>query len=145
MSAVVAPDIDDAIVAYLLTDTDLQAIVGTKIYAELPPGVAYPCVTARRISGRSGHPRWLGTVTIEVAGWGHRNDAHGRKDARDACEYAVRALQDTVNLLSQDALLCGPLATNDPRSVPDQVSPGVSNPRFIAEVTLSYHPAPAGS
>lgn len=145
MSAPVLPDIDDAVVAFLLTDTDLGGIVDARIYAELPPNAIYPCVTARRISGRSGQPRWLGTVTVEVAGWGHRDDAHGRRDARDACEYAVRALQDSVNTLSQDALLCGPLATNDPRSVPDQISPGVSNPRFIAEVTLTYHPAPAGS
>lgn len=145
MSAPVLPDIDDAVVALLLTDTDLQTIVGTKIYAELPAGAAFPCVTARRISGRSGVPRWIGTVTIEVAGWGHRNDANGRRDARDACEYAVRALQDTANTQSQDALLCGPIATNDPRSIPDQITPGVANPRFIAEVTLTYHPAAAGS
>lgn len=145
MSAPVLPDIEDAVIAFLLLDSDLEAIVDARIYAELPAGAVYPCVTARRISGRTGNPRWLGTVTIEVAGWGHRDDAHGRRDARDACEYAVRALQDATNTLSQDALLCGPIATNDPRSIPDQITPGVANPRFIAEVTLTYHPAAAGS
>ncbi len=139
------PDIEAAVIAYLLADLDLGAIVDDRIYAELPTGVVYPCLTARTISGRAGVPRWIGSATFELAGWGHRNDANARRDARDACEAAVRALNDLANTTSLDALLCGPLATNGPRSIPDQISTGVTNPRFTAEVTLSYHPALTGS
>ena len=145
MSAPAMPDIEASVIAYLLTDFELGSIVSTRIYAETPHDPTWPYVTARRISGRAGVPRWLDGATIEVAGWGHRNAAGARKEARDACEAAVRALQDIVNTPSLDAILCGPTATNGPRSVPDQISTGVTNPRFIAEVSLTYHPAPAGS
>lgn len=145
MSAPTLPDIEAAVIAYLLNDFELGSLVDSRIYAEIFPKVVYPALTARRISGHAGAPRWLDGATIEVAGWGHRNDAGSRKDAHDACEAAVRALQDIVNTTSLDAIICGPIATNGPRSVPDQISSGVTNPRFVAEVSLTYHPAPAGS
>ncbi len=145
MSAPTLPDIEAAVIAYLLTDFDLDVLVSNRIYAELPKDVVYPCVTARRISGRAGVPRWIDGATIEVAGWGHRNVPNGRREARDACEAACRALNDLANTTSLDAILCGPLATNGPRSIPDQIATGVTNPRFIAEVSLTYHPAFAGS
>ena len=50
-----------------------------------------------------------------------------------------------ANTTSLDAVICGPLATLAHGGVPAQVSPGVTNPRFITDVSLTYHPAPAGS
>ena len=139
------PDVEAAVITWLLDDLILETIVSNRIYAETPSKAVYPYVTARRISGRSGVPRWLDGATIEIAGWGHRNDAGGRQDAHDACEQAVRSLNELQNDVVLDAVLCGPIATNGPRSIPDQISTGVANPRFVAEVSLTYHPAPAGS
>jgi hypothetical protein len=144
-SGVAMPDIELAIIAFLKDDFELEDLVHGRIYAELPAGVNYPALRVRRISGRAGVPRWLDAATIEVAGWGHRADASARRDARDTCELAVRALHDLQNTIVRDAVLCGPVATFGPREVPDTLASGVSNPRFIAEVSITYHPAPAGS
>lgn len=145
MSAPTLPDIEVAIIDYLLADFELDTIVANRIYPETPNNAVFPYLTARRISGRAGVPRWLDGATIEVAGWGNRNVVGARKEARDACEAAVRALNDLQNDIIDDLVLCGPTATSGPRAIPDQISPGVTNPRFIAEVSLTYHPAPAGS
>lgn len=143
--SVVMPDIEYAVIQFLLDDPALGIVVSDRIYAELPPGVVYPCVTVRRISGRSGVPRWLDGATVEVSGWAHRDAAGARAEAHDACEYAVAAMNGISNTLADGAVLCGPVATSGPRSIPDTIKPGVTNPRFVAEVSLTYHPAQFGS
>lgn len=139
--SVVMPDIDDAVITYLLTDTALGDIVSDRIYAERPESVVWPFVTAHKLSSRVANPRWLEAATIEIAAYGHRRDAHARRDAHDACEEAVRALNDLTNSTQIDAVICGVVATFGPRSVPDQLQSGEINPRFVAEVSLTYHPA----
>jgi hypothetical protein len=135
------PDIEDALIDYLVADTGVGAVVVDRIYAELPRGVVYPAVTVRLLIQRSGVPRWLQSpATVEVAGWAHRDDAHGRKNARAACETAVAAINALRNAVLGDVVVVGPIATTGPRSVPDQLEPGVVNPRWIAEVSLAYHP-----
>lgn len=145
MSAVTMPDIEQVLIDYLLTDFELNANVSDHIWAELPSGAAFPCVTVTRISGRTGFPRWLDAATLQVAGWASVKNASGRKLARDACEQAVRALHEISNEIVDDAVLCGPLFATSPRSVPDVVASGLAHHRFISEVTLTFHPAPAGS
>lgn len=141
MTITLMPDIEDGIIDYLLTSTDLQALVSSRIYPELPPSVVYPLLTARVLSSRTGAPRWLEAVTLEVAGWSHRDLTGARKLARNVCETGVAVLYKAVNKSVSDCLICGPVATVGPRSVPDTIAEGVTNPRFIAEVTLTYHPA----
>lgn len=136
------PDIESRVIGHLLTVTEVAAIVSDRVYAELPPEVVYPCITLRVISSLGSNPRWLEGATLEVAGWSNRQLASSRKGARDTCETAVAALCAMVNQTLGDVVVVGPIATTGPRSVPDQISPGVTNPRFIAEVSLTYHPVP---
>jgi hypothetical protein len=135
------PDIEHRLIEHLLTVPDLEDIVDNRIYAELPPNVVYPCVTVKIISSRSAHPRWLEAGTFEVAGWSNRQFSGARRLARDTCETAVSALHSLVNTVIGDVVVVGPVATTGPRPVPDQISAGVTNPRFIAEVSMTYHPA----
>lgn len=137
-----APDLESAVIDHLLGIAGLTTLVADRIYAELPPNVVYPALTVRTISSRSGSPRWLEAGTLEVAGWSNRSIARARRQARDVCEIAVTALNNLVNATLDGCVVVGPVATAGPRSVPDVVSQGVTNPRFIAEVSVTFHPVP---
>jgi hypothetical protein len=134
------PDIEADLIAYYATVPDLQALVDTRIYPELPSGVIYPALTARNLSNRTTMPRWLEACTIELAGWTHRDIAHARRMARDICETAVAATYQLINRTLGTSVVMGPQAVTGPRSVPDSIDPGITNPRFIAEVSFTYHP-----
>lgn len=134
------PDIEAALVAYLLTVPDVQALVDTRVYPELPQGVIYPCLTCRSLISRQTMVRWLDANTVEVAGWAHRDIAHARRMARDVCETGVAALYQLVNKVLSNVVIMGPVAVTGPRSIPDQIEAGITNPRFIAEVSFTYHP-----
>lgn len=139
MTAVVLPDIEDRLIDYLATVPAITNLVGTRVYAELV-GTTYPVLTVRLLSSRAGVPRYWTDATFEVAGWASRNDANGRSAARLVAETAVAVLNDLSNRILGNAVVAGPVATFGPRSVPDQLESGVTNPRWIAEVTLPYRP-----
>lgn len=136
----VFPDIEAALIAHCLTVPELTALVGTRIFAEAPPGTAYPVLTLRKLSSRTLQVRWLETVTIEVAGESHRDVAGARSEARLVAETGVAVLNALSNRTVERCVIAGPVATVGPRPVPDVLATGVTNPRFIAEVTLTYHP-----
>lgn len=143
--AVVMPDLEAALIAFLLDDFALADHVVGRIYAELPPEPTYPLVTLVLLSARGRVPRWLDAGTVTVTGWGSRAAANGRKDARDALAYALAALNTIANTTVGDAVLCGPVATFEHGSLVDRIGEGLSNPRFIADVSLTFHPAAVGS
>jgi hypothetical protein len=136
----VFPDIEKAILKYLLTVPEVTAAVSQKVWAELIPEAPYPCATVRKLSSRNPQLRWQETAVMEVAGYEHRDVVGGRATARLVCETVVASLNAMRNVVTEGCVIAGPLATTGPRSVPDQISPGVANHRFIAEVTLMYHP-----
>lgn len=137
----ILPSIEIALLDYLASVSDVSTLVGGRIYPELPAGVLYPNLTMRKLSSRAGHPRWPENVTVEVAGREHRDVANGLSTAQHICEVAVAYLNTLVNVEIGGCVITGPQATTGPRPVPDQVTPGVTNPRYIAEVSLTYHPA----
>lgn len=136
MSVRLLPDIEAICVSYLLAHPDVSAIVGGRVYTEIPEGPTYPFLTLLRISGRPRpQPRWLDQAQIQVAAWGDL-DNFMREDVRDLCETAVAALIELKGTTDLGVVT----AVEDvlgPRSLPD---PETSWPRFVAEVLVTAHP-----
>ncbi len=138
---IVFPDIEKALIKYLLTVPAITALVSTRVYAEAPAETPFPVITVRKLSSRAGgSPRWLEACTMEVSGESHRDVANARAEARLVCETAVAYLNALANSTIEGCVITGPVATTGPRPVPDVVTAGITNPRFIGEVSFTYHP-----
>lgn len=136
MSTRTLPDIEAAVIAYLLT-TDVATLVEGRIYADIPAQPAYPFLRVLKVS-ESDVLHWFAQATIQVEGWANRKNAGSpRQIAREACEAAIAALHDAVNVTSADALLGACTVLNGPRPLYDQPT---GNPRFLADVLVPYHP-----
>jgi hypothetical protein len=137
------PDLEDALVEYLLGVPELTDIVDDHIYGpELPAEPAYPLVQVTIISGRAATHHWIGQALIQVDGWCTRNFTDPRATAREACEAAVAALHDARNVEVGDCLLGSAEDVRTPSPRPD---PDTSNRRYLAEVLITYHPASLAS
>lgn len=137
MATLPLPDIEAAIIEYLLDSAALAPIVGTRIYADSPENVDRPYVTIKRIGGRvDDPPHWIDTALIEISA-----HAFERPDARDAAAWAVAALHDISGEWG-DAFISGIQDAVQPRYIPDDVT---GRSRFIGEVLVTYHPAIAAS
>lgn len=136
----VFPDIEKALLKHALTLTPVTTLVSNRVWTQVEPSPVWPFMLMRKLSSRARQVRWLETVTIEVQGEEHHTIANAESAARLVCETGVAMLNSLKNHVLDGCVIAGPIATTGPRSVPDQLAPGITNPRYIAEVTLTYHP-----
>lgn len=136
------PDIEDAVIAFLLSRADVADPISDRIYAETPEGVGYPYLSVLKVSEQDVR-HWLGLATLQIGAW-ELKDATGtpRATARDLCEAAVAALHDANGFTDGSAVLGAAEVLVGPRSIPDPVT---HNPRFLSDVRIAYHPVPAAS
>lgn len=85
--------IEADVVAYLLAQPAVTALVGTRIYPErFPPGVTMPAVTYQRVFGTEGinheGPNGLGRARLQLDCW-----ADGYGEAVDLAEAVTDALR----------------------------------------------------
>lgn len=140
MSTRTLPDIEDAVIAYLLS-THVADLVAGRIYAASPEDVAYPYLTILKVTERDTR-HWIANATLQVGGWASRGNVEARATARDVCEAAVAALHDTTNYTDGSIVLGAGSVLIGPRPLYDQPT---GNPRFLADMLVPYHPAPETS
>lgn len=140
MSTQTLPDVEAAVIAYLL-ETDVATEVEDRIYAEIPEGVLYPFITVQKFS-ETDTRHWIATASLQIGGWASRANPEPRALARDLCEATVAALHDAVGFMDGSIILGAGFTLVGPRAVYDRPT---SNPRFLADVALPYHPASGAS
>lgn len=127
------PDIEGIAIAYLLNDLEVGGLVGDRVYAAIPEGVAYPFLTVERVGGRPRpRPHWLDQAHLQIAGWSRES----RDEARDICAQALASLHDLSGITSL-GVVTGVEDVLGPRPLYD---PETSRPRFLAEVLITAHP-----
>lgn len=136
--------VEQIILEVLREDATLAGVVGTRIYAELPEGVARPVVTVESSGGRAGDsesPNWLLLPTVQV-------DARGVTKA--SALAAAGAAHDAViaaprsNSVTAAGVVTRVTATY-PVWIPDDDWPtpnGEPGPRYIMTVRVAAHPNP---
>lgn len=137
---ILLPDVEAIVIDYLMSHTDVSAIVDDRVYTDIPEGPTYQFLTVLRIAGRPRpQPRWIDQAHLQIGAWG--DDVNfSREDVRDLCETAVAALHELVGNTPLGVVT----AVEDilgPRSLPD---PETSWPRFMAEVLVTAHPGIEG-
>lgn len=144
MTTALLPDVEAVLIDYLNSNSEVNALVSGRVYAEPFDKVVRPFLTVLRIGGRSGTPHWIDTAQVEISGWSKdRSGVSGRQEARLICETALAALHeippvDTYN----DAVIANVADSTGPRSIPDRVA---GLPRFVAEVFVTLHPYPGAA
>lgn len=101
----VSVDIQDAILAVLLADATVTAIVGNRIYDEAPEGVAYPHITLGPTDAIPSDADCIDSETevVQIDIW-HRDQ--GRKWPCKDTANAVRVALHDVALDMDEALQC---------------------------------------
>jgi hypothetical protein len=140
MTVTVFPSIEKALLKYAITVPAITALVGNRVLDQSGPDVIFPFMVMRKLSSRARQVRWLETVTIEVQGEEHRDVVNATSRAELICETGVAVLNGLQNHVLDGCVIAGPIATTGPRLVPDQLAPGITYPRYVGEVTLTYHP-----
>lgn len=138
------PDIEAALITYLLTVPEIQVYVGTRVWgsAHRPEQPAMPFLELQIVGGRANTEHWIGHDTVMLNAYNSRQLAYAAEDARDLCEIAVAALHDLRNTALGDCLVTVVEDAAGVRPLPDQMT---SNPRYTADVLVHYHPLPLGS
>lgn len=139
MTTATAPDVEAIITTLLRDDPGIIALVGDRVYSELPHTREYPLVLVTRVGGGYliNRPLWLDAAQVEIHAYGgsHR-DAQvllGTCLGVLAERLVRRHLAGAVTKFSVSATAYSP----DSDSIDSQ---GHGRPRFIAETVVCVHP-----
>jgi hypothetical protein len=130
------PDVERAVVGFLLDDAALTAVIGeNKVSTELPPAAVFPRVRVTMTGGRVVVQRWLYAQRITIEGW-----ADTKQDAYEATVTALDSLQEGLvtaqvaeGVVTSCDLDTGLLWAPDPET---------RKPRYLGSVTIHIHPNP---
>lgn len=130
------PDVERAVVGFLLADGPLTAVLGAnRVSTELPPAATFPRVRVTLTGGRVAVQRWLYAQRITIEGWADTKE--------DAYEATVTALESLTTGLVTAQVAEGVVTSCDLDTgllwAPD---PETRKPRYLGSVTVHIHPNP---
>lgn len=136
----VLPDAEALVVNYLLSVSEVEAVVDDRIGTELPDEVFYPYLVVSRVPSLQAVRRHLDAAEIQVDAW-----AETKAEANDLARTAHAALLDMSGTL--DDGLGGGVVTGVDETVgigwlPD---PSTDRPRYLFQMTVYMHPPLGGS
>lgn len=131
----VFPDATLVTRAWLLTQSDLAALVGTRIWTKSPKTPVFPYLTLQRIGGVPPVPARIDGVHLQVAAWGAESEDEA---ASLVARTARAALHRMRNYRHATAVVTGVADTLGLSWQPDTVRTPPT-PRFIFGVVVYAH------
>lgn len=133
MAAEVLPDMEAAMRRYLRADTGLAALVGNRVFYDIPTDTAFPLVVVSRVGGGDDNGEApVDLAVMRFAVWGNLN-------ARAATNATVNALRSALRSIRGSTLLASGVrafgATVD--TVLYQPDPETGRPRFIVTARVT--------
>lgn len=144
MAARLLPDAEELVIAYLLASDDIAALVGERVFPELPQDQdEWPILLVERVGGLPAAERHLDAPEIELQAW-----ADTKAEARTLAATAQAVLQELVGIQPPPApsgppaigVVSGIEHVNGLQWVPD---PETGRPRYVFEIRVFVHPPPA--
>jgi hypothetical protein len=130
----VAADVELIAVNFLRGRAEITALVGSRVYTEVPAEPTFPLLTVQRIGGLVDWPGWLDTARLQVDAWA-------------ATKYAARTLAATALavLLEMPGIYAQGVITHVTQDLgltwsPDETT---DRPRYVLGVAVTTHPIPA--
>lgn len=130
---VVLPDAVVLVRAYLLSRTQVTALVSTRVYSQSPATPTYPYITVQRIGGGSKERR-LDHASLQIDAWG-TDEANASLVARTA----LGALLAARNYIGSTGVLGGCTEELGLSWQPDTTYP-TPKARFVFGVAAHLHP-----
>ena len=137
MSTPVLPDVEAMLSAALRADADIIALVGDRVYGELPKDAglrAGPLVRLGRIGGGpTGQPLTLDAAIVQFDVWGGT-----KKQAREVAATIAKVVGELAGYSGPDGYITG-TSPGSLRYVPDE-SFTPQRPRYVVEATVYNRP-----
>lgn len=129
----VLPDAELLAVGYLRGQAEVAAIVGTRVYTELPAAPVFPLLTLHRFGGVPTVPRRLDAARVQVEAWAETKFA-----ARALAATAQAALFEMVGTFASGVVTGVSYDLGLTWSPDTDVEP--PRPRYIFGVIVHAHP-----
>lgn len=127
------PNVEAAVIAALLADDRVAAVVGTRVTGRRPANPVDPSLVVHRAGGPQ-TADWLDQARIQVDAWGTSQGAAWAA-ARAACDALFR-----YRGASEHGIITGVARSIGPQPLDDPVT---GRPRYITEFVVDAHPVPA--
>lgn len=128
------PDAELLVVNRLRATAEVTALVGTRVYTQIPATPTYPLIRVTRIGGVPAIRQHLDVARIQIDAWG-------------ATQYQARTVAATAQAAIHAAT--GTHATGVVSNVEDDLGltwspdPDTDQPRYVFAVAISIHPTPS--
>lgn len=132
----VLPDIPKLTREWLLTQTELTSLVGTRVSTRSPSNVVYPYVTLQRIGGIPAERHRLDSARLQIDCWGNTEGSASR--VARVCRAALYAMEGYT---TEDAAVLGVEDDLGLLWLPDTTRTPPT-PRFIFGVVIHAHALP---
>lgn len=128
------PDAEQLVTDWLRAHTDIDAIVGDRIFTALPKNPTYPCVVIRRLGGVPVIATHLDRARIQIDAWGRtKYEARTAAAAVQAALHEMPAGSHSVGVVTGVEDELGLTWSEDPTS---------ERPRYTFGVLIFLHPTP---
>jgi hypothetical protein len=130
----VGADVELIAVGYLRGRAEIAALVGTRVYTEIPEGPTFPLIAVNRIGGVAPWPGWLDTARLQIDAWGNT-----KYQARQLAATALAVLLEMPGTYAQGVI------THVTQDLELSWSPDdtTDQPRYVVGVAVTNHPNPA--
>lgn len=132
MTLRVLPDAEQLAVDWLKAHTDIDALVGNKIFTALPKDPTYPCLVIRRLGGVPAIREHLDRARLQIDAWGRT-----KYEARQAAAAAQAALHEMPPATHTQGVVT---AVEDDLGLTWSPDPVTDRPRYIVGVLVYLHP-----
>lgn len=134
MTLRVLPDAELLVSDWLRAHSDLDPILGNKIFTALPAGVSYPCLVIRRLGGVPVVRQHLDRARIQCDIWGRT-----KYEARTAAAAVQAALHEMPAATHALGVVTG---VEDDLGLTWSEDPASNRPRYTFGVLVYLHPTP---
>lgn len=127
------PDAEALVIDWLLAETAVTALVGTRIYTSIPESSPYPLIRVTRVGGPPTSDDEDAPL-VQVDAWA---DEAQQDEAADVSRQVVDAVPNLDGQRPSGSWVKGPHVVNGPYYAQDE---GTHKPRYLVEIMFWTYP-----